>query len=127
MTTETPSLRVLINALEDIKAKDLRILNVQRKTPLYDTLIIASAESSRQVKALAHNAKAKWKEAGGIVLGMEGEENGEWIVLDCESVIVHIMQTAMRQYYYLEELWLTPTNQIDPQTLSLFSSESSAA
>jgi len=125
MTAATPSLRILVDALEDIKAKDLCILNVQKQTPLYDMLIIASADSTRQVKALAHNAKAKWKEAGGIVLGMEGEENGEWIVLDCESVIVHIMQVTIREYYNLEELWKTPSNRIALDALNQY--ESSAA
>lgn len=125
MTAATPSLRILVDALEDIKAKDLCILNVQKQTPLYDTLIIASADSTRQVKALAHNAKAKWKEAGGIVLGMEGEENGEWIVLDCESVIVHIMQATIREYYNLEELWKTSNNHVALDSLN--QKESSAA
>ncbi|MES2208400.1 MAG: ribosome silencing factor [Pseudomonadota bacterium] len=113
MPTATPSLRILIDALEDIKAKNLCVLDVRKQTPLYDTIIIAGADSSRQVKALAYSAKAKWKEAGGIVLGLEGEENSEWIVLDCESVIVHVMQTPIREYYHLEELWKTPSNMIE--------------
>lgn len=116
-TLATPSLRVLIDALEDIKAKDICILDVRKQTPLYDTVIIASADSTRQVGALAFNAKAKWKEAGGSVIGVEGIENGEWVILDCHSIVVHIMQTPFREYYHLEELWGTPTNRVDPATL----------
>jgi ribosome-associated protein len=101
----TPSIDILLNALDDIKAKNVCILDVKHRTPLFDTVVIASGDSTRQVKALAHNAKTKWKEAGGIVIGMEGEEGSEWIVLDCDSIVVHIMQAPTRDYYRLEELW----------------------
>ena len=69
--------------------------------------MIASAESNRQVKALAHHVRDRMKEAGADVIGLEGEETGEWVLVDCGDIVVHVMQPAVRAYYNLEELWDT--------------------
>lgn len=95
-------------ALEDIKARDITVLDVRQLTSLYDTLIIASAESNRQAKALAHHVRDKLKEAGASIIGVEGEEGGEWVLVDAGDIVVHVMQPAIRTYYNLEELWSPP-------------------
>lgn len=100
--------QVALTALEDIKAKDITVLDVRKLTSLYDTLIIASADSTRQVKALANNVQEKMKAAGATVIGIEGEAVGEWILVDCGDIVVHVMQPAVRAYYNLEELWTAP-------------------
>jgi ribosome-associated protein len=94
-----------VSALEDIKARDIAVLDVRKLTSFYDSLVIATAESNRQVKALAHHVRDKLKEAGATVMGVEGEETGEWVLVDCGDIVVHIMQPAVRAYYNLEELW----------------------
>ena len=94
-----------VSALEDIKARDITVLDVRRITSFYDSMIIASAESHRQGKALAHHVRDKLKEAGATIIGIEGEETGEWVLVDCGDIVVHIMQPAIRAYYNLEELW----------------------
>jgi len=94
-----------VNALEDIKAREIKVLDVRKLTSFYDTLIIASADSNRQVKALAHHVRDKLKEAGASILGIEGEEAGEWVLVDCGDIVVHVMQPAVRSYYALEDLW----------------------
>jgi ribosome-associated protein len=98
----------VVHALEDIKARDITVLDVRRLTSLFDTVIIASAESARQTKALARHVLDKAREAGATVLGVEGEDSGEWVLVDLGDVVVHIMQPAIRQYYNLEELWGGP-------------------
>ena len=97
-----------VNALEDIKARDITVLDVRKLTSLYDTLIIATGESARQVKALAHNVRDKLKDAGAGILGVEGEDGGEWVLVDAGDIVVHVMQPAVRTYYNLEELWAPP-------------------
>jgi ribosome-associated protein len=99
--------KTVIAALEEIKGRDITILDVKKLTALFDCMIIASADSTRQVKALARNVQEKVKEAGGEVLSTEGEENGEWVLIDLGDVVVHVMQPAVRSYYALEELWGT--------------------
>jgi ribosome-associated protein len=96
-----------VTALEDIKARDIKVLDVRKLTSFYDTLIIASADSNRQVKALAHHVRDRLKEAGAPIIGVEGEEAGEWVIVDCGDIVVHVMQPAVRSYYNLEELWDT--------------------
>jgi ribosome-associated protein len=96
-----------VTALEDIKARDIKVLDVRKLTSFYDTLIIASADSNRQVKALAHHVRDKMKEAGAPIIGVEGEESAEWVLVDCGDIVVHVMQPAVRSYYNLEELWDT--------------------
>jgi len=101
--------QVAVAALEDIKARDIAVFDVRHQTSLYDSMIIASADSNRQVKALANHVREKVKEAGGEVLGVEGEEGGEWVLVDAGDIVVHVMQPAVREYYNLEELWAPPT------------------
>jgi len=100
--------KTAVTALEDIKARDIKVLDVRRLTSFYDTLIIASPDSTRQAKALAHHVRDKMKEAGAQILGIEGEEAGEWVLVDCGDIVVHVMQPAVRAYYNLEELWAPP-------------------
>jgi ribosome-associated protein len=99
-----------VTALEDIKARDITVLDVRRITSMYDSMIIASAESNRQVKALAHHVRDKLKEAGAAIIGVEGEETGDWVLVDCGDIVVHVMQPAVRAYYNLEELWQNPAS-----------------
>ena len=99
-----------VAALEDIKARDIAVLDVRKLTSLYDTLIIASADSNRQVKALAAHVRDKLKEAGASIIGVEGEETAEWVLVDAGDVVVHVMQPAVRAYYNLEELWTPATS-----------------
>ncbi|MDR1529035.1 MAG: ribosome silencing factor [Burkholderiales bacterium] len=101
--------KIAVAALEDIKARDIAVLDVRSLTSLYDTLIIASASSARQTRALANHVRDKLKEAGSEILGVEGEETGEWVLVDADSVVIHVMQPAVRAYYNLEELWTPPT------------------
>jgi ribosome-associated protein len=97
--------KISVSALEDIKARDITVLDVRKLTAIADTLVIASAESARQVKALAHHVRDKLKEAGADIVGVEGEEGGEWVLVDAGDIVVHVMQPAVRAYYNLEELW----------------------
>lgn len=97
--------KTAVSALEDIKARDITVLDVRKLTSIADTLVIASAESARQVKALAHHVRDKLKEAGASIVGVEGEESGEWVLVDAGDIVVHVMQPAVRIYYNLEELW----------------------
>ena len=96
---------VAVAALEDIKARDIEVIDVRPQTSLYDTMVVASADSNRQVKALANHVREKLKEAGAPILGVEGESVGEWILVDAGDIVVHVMQPAVRAYYNLEELW----------------------
>ena len=107
---------VAVDALEDIKARDIVILDVRKLTSLYDTLVIASAESARQVKALASHVRDKLKEAGATIVGVEGEDSGEWVLVDGGEIVVHVMQPAVRAYYNLEELWAPPARRLRPET-----------
>ena len=95
----------VIDALEEIKAKNIVVLNVSKLTSLFDYLVVASGDSNRQTKALANNIKERLKEGGATVHGSEGEENGEWVLVDLGDIVVHVMQPAIREYYRLEELW----------------------
>ena len=94
-----------VEALEEIKARDIVVLDTRKLTSMFDYMIVASAESARQTKALARNVEDKIRSGGGKVLGTEGEQTGEWVLVDMGSVIVHIMQPAIREYYNLEQLW----------------------
>ena len=97
--------KTAVAALEDIKARDLIVLNVVKLTPMFDRVIIATGDSTRQVKALADNVQLKLKEAGAKVYGVEGERSAEWVLIDLGTVIVHVMLPAVRAHYNLEELW----------------------
>ncbi|MCU0840264.1 MAG: ribosome silencing factor [Thiobacillaceae bacterium] len=97
--------RVAVAALEDIKGKEITVLDVRPLTSLFDTLVIASGDSTRQVKALADHVEEKLKEAGAAIIGTEGERAAEWILVDAGDVVIHVMHPAARSHYNLEELW----------------------
>lgn len=99
--------KIVVSALEDIKGKDIEVINTTKLTSMFDRVVIASGDSNRQVKALARNVHEKVREAGGEVLSIEGEETGEWVLVDLGDIVVHVMQPQVRQYYNLEELWQT--------------------
>jgi len=100
--------KAAVAALEDVKARDIVVLDVKRLTAMFDRVIIASADSSRQGRALARNLQEKLKALGAPILGVEGEPVGEWILVDLGAVVVHIMQPVVRRHYNLEELWTPP-------------------
>lgn len=97
--------KTALAALEDVKAKDVVVLDVTRLTSLFDRMIIASGDSTRQIRALSINLQEKVKALGAAIQGVEGERAGEWVLVDLGSVVVHIMLPAARAYYRLEELW----------------------
>src|SRR5574343_1967234 len=97
--------RVIVDALEDVKAQDIQVFNTEHLSPLFERVMIASGTSNRQTKALAASVRDAVREAGFAKPRVEGEDNGEWIIVDCGRAVVHIMQPAIRQYYRLEELW----------------------
>jgi len=97
--------RLVIEALDDIKAHDIQAIDVRKVTSIFDWIIVASADSARQTKALARHVRDSLKEAGSAIIGTEGEDSGEWILVDAGDVVAHVMQPAVRQYYNLEELW----------------------
>jgi len=96
---------IVVNALEDVKAQDIRIFDTSHLTSMFDRIAIASGTSNRQTKALAASVRDSVKAAGGNIISMEGEGTGEWVLVDLGDMIVHIMQPAIRAYYRLEELW----------------------
>jgi ribosome-associated protein len=96
---------VIIDALEDIKARDIIAIDVARLTSVFDWVVIATAESARQTKALARHVQDAIRELGEKVIGIEGEETGDWVLVDSGDIVVHIMQPQTRDYYNLEELW----------------------
>lgn len=97
--------RIIVDGLEDVKAQDIAVFNTETLSALFERVIIASGTSNRQTKALASSVRDAVREAGFPKPRVEGEENGEWIIVDCGAAVVHIMQPAIRQYYHLEELW----------------------
>ena len=97
--------RAIVDGLEDVKAHDIRVFNTEHLSPLFERVIVASGNSNRQTKALASSVRDSVKTSGMQVLRTEGEDNGEWIIVDCGAAVVHVMQPAIRQYYNLEELW----------------------
>jgi ribosome-associated protein len=97
--------QAVVSALEDIKALDIEVIDTSKLSPLFERMVVASAQSTRQTKALASSVIVKLKELGETVHSTEGEDSGEWVLVDLGEVIVHIMQPAVRAYYNLEELW----------------------
>lgn len=97
--------RAIVDGLEDVKAQNIAVFNTEQLTPLFERVIIASGTSNRQTKALAASVRDAVKSSGAPVPRTEGEENGEWIIVDCGAAVAHIMQPAIRQYYDLEEIW----------------------
>ncbi|MDE2617693.1 MAG: ribosome silencing factor [Burkholderiales bacterium] len=112
MTTETAAKkdtqklqRAIVDGLEDVKAQDIQVFNTEKLSALFERVVVASGTSNRQTKALAASVRDAVRDAGFAKPRMEGEENGEWIIVDCGAAVVHIMQPAIRQYYHLEDLW----------------------
>ena len=112
MTTETAEKkntqrlqRAIVDGLEDVKAQDIQVFNTEHLSPLFERVMVASGTSNRQTKALAASVRDAVREAGFPKPRIEGEEVGEWIIVDCGQAVVHIMQPQIRQYYRLEELW----------------------
>jgi len=97
--------RAIVDGLEDVKAQGIVVFNTEHLSPLFERVIIASGTSNRQTKALASSVRETVKKQGMNVLRTEGEENGEWIIVDCGAAVAHIMQPAIREYYHLEEIW----------------------
>jgi ribosome-associated protein len=97
--------RAIVDGLEDVKAQAIEVYNTEHLTALFERVIIASGASNRQTKALAASVRDAVREAGFAKPRIEGEENGEWIIVDCGQAVVHIMQPNIRQYYHLEDLW----------------------
>jgi ribosome-associated protein len=97
--------RIVIEALDDIKAHDIQAIDVRKVTSIFDWIIVASADSARQTKALARHVRERLREGGSSIVGVEGEETGEWVLVDAGDVVVHVMQPEVRSYYSLEELW----------------------
>ena len=98
-------LEIAVNALEDVKAKDIAVLETQEKTPLFARMIIACGDSTRQVRALVNNVAVDLKAAGFEILSTEGQEGGEWALVDAGDLVVHVMLPAVRDYYDLDTLW----------------------
>ncbi len=97
--------KLVVAALDDIKARDILAIDVRRITSMFDWIVVASADSARQTKALARHVRDKLKAAGCAIIGTEGEEGAEWVLVDSGDIVAHIMQPAVRAYYNLEELW----------------------
>ncbi|MDR0276055.1 MAG: ribosome silencing factor [Burkholderiaceae bacterium] len=97
--------RAVVDGLQDVKAHDIRVFNTEHLSPLFERVIVASGASNRQTRALAASVRDKVRASGFAKPRIEGEDNGEWIVVDCGPAVAHIMQPAIRQYYNLEEIW----------------------
>lgn len=97
--------RAIVDGLEDVKAQEIQVFNTEHLSPLFERVIVASGTSNRQTKALAASVRDAVREAGFPKPRIEGEENGEWIIVDCGAAVAHIMQPAIRTYYHLEEIW----------------------
>lgn len=97
--------RAIVDGLEDVKGQDIQVFNTEHLSPLFERVIVASGTSNRQTKALAASVRDAVREAGFPKPRIEGEDNGEWIIVDCGAAVAHIMQPAIRQYYHLEEIW----------------------
>jgi len=97
--------RVIVDGLEDVKAQNIVVFNTEHLSPLFERVIVASGTSNRQTRSLAASVRDAVKSAGEPSPRTEGEDNGEWIIVDCGAAVVHVMQPAIREYYHLEELW----------------------
>ena len=113
MSSDQTLLNLVLDALEEMKAKNVAQLDVRGLTSVADDMVIASGTSNRHIKALADNVLEKIKDAGYTPLGTEGERGAEWILVDLGDVIVHLMLPATREFYDLERLWKTPEHHPD--------------
>jgi ribosome-associated protein len=97
--------RLVVDALEDVKARDIMVFNTAAMPSMFERVVIASGESNRQLRALSERVKQRIKEDGGTVYGVEGESGGEWVLVDLGDIVVHIMHPTVRGFYNLEEVW----------------------
>ncbi len=97
--------RAVVEALEDVKGRDIVVFNVARQTAYFERVVLASGDSNRQVNALATSVQEKLKALGAKIVGVEGRRNGEWVLVDLGDIVVHVMHPAVRSHYNLEELW----------------------
>jgi ribosome-associated protein len=97
--------RLVVDALEDVKGQDIRVFNTTHLSDLFDRVVVVSGTSNRQCRSLAGSVAEKAKQAGADVLSVEGEDTGEWVLVDLGDIVVHVMQPAIRAYYSLEEIW----------------------
>jgi len=97
--------RAVVAALEDVKGRDIVVFNVGRLSPFFERVVIASGDSSRQVKALADSVRDRLRAMGARVHGIEGQASGEWVLVDLGDIVVHVMHPAVRSHYNLEEIW----------------------
>ena len=104
----------VIDALEDIKAFDITVMDVRKLTSMTSYMIVASANSTRQAKAIADNVREKMREKGVVMRGTEGEKDGEWVLVDLDDIVVHVMIPTARAYYNLEQLWGETENRRQP-------------
>lgn len=109
--------QLVIDALEDIKGKDIKVLDVRGKSSITDVMVFASGTSNRHLKSLADSVVVKAKAAGVLPLGVEGESGGEWVLVDLGDVVVHIMMPEIREFYNLEKLWSVDTPSADSGAL----------
>ncbi len=100
--------KIVVTALETVKAHDIKVLDVRHITAMFDRIIIASTDSARQAKAMVNHLREDIREGDGKIYSVEGEESGEWVLVDLGDIVVHIMQPATREHYKLEELWDQP-------------------
>jgi ribosome-associated protein len=108
--------RAVLEALEDVKGRDIQVFNTARLPSMFERVVIASGDSNRQVKALSHRVQQRVRELGARVYGVEGERNGEWVLVDLGDVVVHIMHPAVRSFYNLEEIWGGKQVRVRPAT-----------
>ena len=97
--------RAIVDGLEDVKAQHIAVFNTEHLSSMFERVIIASGTSNRQTKALAASVRDAVRSRGMQVMATEGEDNGEWIIVDCGAAVAHIMQPSIREYYHLEEIW----------------------
>jgi ribosome-associated protein len=97
--------RAVVDALEDVKGRDIQVFNVSSLSPHFERVVIATGDSNRQLKALADSVRERMRALGERVRGVEGEAGGEWLLVDLGDVVVHVMHPAVRSHYNLEEIW----------------------
>lgn len=122
--------RTIVDALEDIKALDIKVFNTTELSDLFDRVVIATGSSNRQTRSLASSVAEKVKAAGGTIISTEGADSGDWVLVDCGDAVVHVMQPAVRAYYNLEEIWgLKPVNlrSVEPKSVASRSAASKSA